>query len=478
MPNLSPITIEQLPELLRDALRPTGWTELTPVQSTAVPYMLAGRDIMAQAQTGSGKTAAFILPILNNIDPLDDACQALILVPTRELANQVQAEAEMLSRSTAVRVTAVYGGVKYHTQIEAFKRGAHIIVGTPGRILDHLMRGTLRLEAINHLVFDEADRMLSMGFYPDMRQVKRYLPQRPIHSAMFSATFPPHVRRLADEFLREPEFLNLSTDHIHVDDVAHVVYNVPLMEKDRILVRLLELENPASAIIFCNTRQRVNYVSIVLQRFGYDADQLSSDLAQGDRERVLQRLREGTLRFLVATDVAARGIDIPDLSHVIQYEPPDDPEQYIHRAGRTGRAGATGTAITLVEGLEEMKLFKIAKQYKIELEQLPIPTEGDLSRVVSGRVRTLLESKLRGRDKLQAERMQRFRDIARQFSQEEDEDGLDVISMLLDDYYQETIHNPPPLPEMPVEHEKPRDNDRRDDRRENRDGGRRGRGKR
>ncbi|MBK8432484.1 MAG: DEAD/DEAH box helicase [Chloroflexi bacterium] len=472
-----PIAINELPELLQDALRPTGWQSLTPVQSTAIPYMLAGQDIMAQAKTGSGKTAAFILPILNNIDPLDDACQALILVPTRELAVQVQAEGEMLSRGTGVNIVAVYGGVKYEGQIKAFKKGAHIIVGTPGRVLDHLMRGSLRLDALTKLVFDEADRMLSMGFYPDMRQVKRYLPQHRVHSAMFSATFPPHVRRLADEFLRQPAFLNLSEDVIHVADVAHVVYNVPLMEKDRILVRIIELENPASAIIFANTRQKVNYVAVVLQRFGYDADQLSSDLSQAERERVLQRLRDGTLRFLVATDVAARGLDIPELSHVFQYEPPDDNEQYIHRAGRTGQAGASGTAVTLAEGLEEMKLFKIAKQYKINLEQRPVPTEADLARVVGGRLRTMLETKLRGRDKLQIERMQRFRDMAAQLAADEDEDGLAVLAMLLDDHYQETLHAPAPLPQMPVEEERERDH-RREGEGPRRDGERRDSGRR
>ena len=459
-PTLNPISLAELPELLQDALRPTGWPALTPVQSTSIPYMLAGHDVMAQAKTGSGKTAAFLLPILNHIDPLDEACQALILVPTRELAVQVQVEGEMLSRDTGVNIVAVYGGVKYEGQIAAFKKGAHIIVGTPGRVLDHLLRGTLRLDSLLFLVFDEADRMLSMGFYPDMRQVKRYLPGRPVQSAMFSATFPPHVRRLADEFLRQPVFLNLSADVIHVEDVDHVVYHVPLMEKDRILVRIIELENPSSAIIFANTRQKVNYVTIVLQRFGYDADQLSSDLSQAERERVLQRLRDGNLRFLVATDVAARGLDIPELSHVFQYEPPDDPEQYIHRAGRTGRAGASGTAITLAEGLEEMKLFRIAKQYKISLQERPIPSEEDLANVVAARLRTILETKLRGRDKLQVERMRRFYEMVRQLAADEDEDGLAILAMFLDDFYQQTLHNPPPLPQMPVERERERDHRR------------------
>lgn len=454
------ITIDELPELLGDALqKATQWTSLTAVQSTAIPYMLAGDDVMVQAKTGSGKTAAFMLPTLNQIDPIDTSCQALILVPTRELAQQVQAEGLMLSEGTGVNIVAVYGGVKYNTQIAAFKKGAHIVVGTPGRILDHLLRGTLRLDGLIKFMFDEADRMLSMGFYPDMKQIQRHLPERRVHSAMFSATFPPHVRRLADEFLHDPAFLNLSTDTIHVEDVAHLFYKVPDMQKDRALVRIIELEDPASAIIFCNTRQRVNYVTIVLQRFGYDADQLSSDLAQTDREKVLRRVRNGELRFLVATDVAARGIDIPDLSHAIQYEPPEDPEQYIHRAGRTGRAGASGTAVTLVEGLDELKLFKIAKQYKIELEERPLPTEEDLAGAVSKRVQTHLESKHRNRDKLRAERMQRFLPLVKTLAQD-DEIGIELLAMLVDDYYQETIHNPPPLPKPVVEKMKPSNNRR------------------
>lgn len=452
--SLSPIQMSDLPELVRDALKNTGWTELTPVQSEAIPYMMAKRDVMVQARTGSGKTAAFVMPIINQIDPLDNACQALILVPTRELAIQVEKEANIISQGTGIRTVPVYGGVKYKGQLKAFREGAHVIVGTPGRILDHLLNNNLKLDGIHTLVFDEADRMLSMGFYPDMKQVQRFLPERRIHSCMFSATFPPHVRRLADEFLHEPDFINLSSDSMTVEDVEHISYTVPVMEKDRVLVRIIELENPASAIIFCNTRQRVNYVSIVLQRFGYDADQISSDLSQNKREEVLQRVRDNSLRFLVATDVAARGIDIPDLSHVIQYEPPEDPEQYIHRAGRTGRAGASGIAITLVEGMEELKLMKIAKQFKVDIEQRPVPTEAEVADVLAKRLRTLLHSKRRNRDKLRAERMQRFIGMARDLANEEDEDGLEVLAMLLDDYYQETIHNPPELPEMPVERSK------------------------
>lgn len=464
--SLPPLAINQLPELVAYAVQAMGWTKLTPVQSVSLPYMLRQMDVMVQAKTGSGKTAAFMLPILNRIDPLEDACQALILVPTRELAMQVKDEGERLSQGAGVRVVPVYGGVKYGGQLRDLEAGAHIVVGTPGRVLDHLMRGSLKLDLLHTFVLDEADRMLSMGFYPDMKQVKRYLPQRKIHSCMFSATFPVHVMRLAQEFLRQPQFVNLSQDSVHVTGlVDHVVYSVPNMEKDRYLVKIIEQENPPAAIIFCNTKQRVNYVTIVLQRYGYDADQLSSDLAQNQREAVLNRVKEGTLRFLVATDVAARGIDIPELSHVIQYEPPDDVEQYIHRAGRTGRAGASGTAITLVEGAEEIRLYKIGKQYKIDFIQRPLPTDAEVARVLEERIGTHLKIKRRGRDKLQAERMMRFLPFVQQLAQ--DEDGQELLAMLVDDYYQETIHTPPPLPTHEPQHHR-KDSDeygKRDDKR-------------
>ena len=348
--DLPEISIGDLSENLAQAVAKVGWDKLMPVQSRAIPYVLAGRDVMVQARTGSGKTGAFVLPMLDRIDPRNKACQALVLVPTRELAKQVGDQAELLGKSAGLNVVAVYGGVKYGGQLDAFRKGAQVVVGTPGRVLDHLMRGTLNLDALRMLVFDEADRMLSMGFYPDMVRVKGYLPRRRVHSSMFSATFPHHVLTLANQFLHEPETLSLSEDHIHVTEVEHLYYDVPALKKDRCLVRLIEIDNPQSAIIFCNRKQTVSYVAAVLQNFGYDADALSADLSQGARERVLQRVRDGKLKFLVATDVAARGLDIPALSHVYQYEPPEDPEAYIHRAGRTGRAGASGVAITLVSG--------------------------------------------------------------------------------------------------------------------------------
>jgi ATP-dependent RNA helicase DeaD len=311
-------------------------------------------------------------------------------------------------------------------------------------VLDHLLKRTASLERLEMLVFDEADRMMSMGFYPDMRQVQRYLPKRRLHASMFSATFPAYVMATAREFIRDPEFISLSKDHVHVTDTEHIYYRVPGLDKDRALVRIIELENPASALIFCNTKSRVHYVNVVLQRFGYDADELSADLSQADRERVLGRVRAGTLRFLVATDVAGRGIDLPELSHVFQYELPDDIESYIHRAGRTGRAGAAGVAISLISGMEHFALDRIAKSYKIELQERPLPSDADVAVVVGERLTALLEARLRERDKLQTERSQRFVPLARSLAESEDEQA--VIAMLLDDYYQQMLHAPATVP--------------------------------
>lgn len=436
--------MEQLPARLRDAAQKAGWTTLMPVQSRAIPYLLEGRNSITQARTGSGKTGAFLLPMLERLDATQAHCEALVLVPTRELARQVWQEAGRLCSEAGFRTVAVYGGVGYGAQMEALREGAHIVVGTPGRVLDHLLKRNLSLDRLRMLIYDEADRMLSMGFYPDMKKLQRFLPERSIHTCMFSATFPDSVLRTAREFIRDPEFITLSTDHVHVTETEHIFYQVPAMDKDRCLVRLIEVENPASAIIFCNTKDRVRYVALVLQRFGYDADDLSADLSQKERERVLERVRQGTLRFLVATDVAARGLDIPELSHVIQYEVPEDPEGYIHRSGRTGRAGATGVAISLVSGIELVNLNRIAKQYGMELQERPMPTDADVEAVVTQRLTALLEARLRDRATLQTERSLRFLALARELADNEDESA--IIAMLLDEYYQQSLHAPAPQP--------------------------------
>ncbi|MBT3669561.1 MAG: DEAD/DEAH box helicase [Chloroflexi bacterium] len=445
---IPPINLDAMSEKMKAAVKRAGWEKLAPVQEKAIPYILAKRDLMVQAKTGSGKTGAFILPLLEKIDTSKNNCQAIVLVPTRELAQQVSKEAQMLAGDSGMRIVSVYGGTSYKPQIEGFKKGAHLVVGTPGRIIDHLIKRNLLLKKLKFVIFDEADRMMSMGFYPDMVKIQEYIPENDVTSHMFSATMPAHVIRLANQFLYKPEFLSLSRDQVHVEDTKHVYYITPGMDKDRSLVRIIEMENPSQAIIFCNTKDRVFYVSRVLQRFGYNADQISSDLSQSNREKVLQRVRDGKLRFLVATDVAARGIDIPELSHVYQFEPPDDMEAYIHRAGRTGRAGATGTAVMLINLNERKHITRLSARYKIEFEKLELPRDEDVQTLVSERLTGQLEARLRNRDRLQIERMQRFIPLAKELAEEED--GVSLLAMLLDDTYHEWMHKPPELPPITV----------------------------
>lgn len=446
---LPDVTVEQLPARLRDAVARAGWASLMPVQARAIPYVLAGRGVLIQARTGSGKTGAFLLPMLERLDPALSGCQALVLVPTRELAKQVWEQAEVMCANSGLRTVAVYGGVGYGPQNDALRQGFQIVVGTPGRVLDHLIRGTLDMKDLRMLIFDEADRMLSMGFYPDMKEIQKFLPRRSFNACMFSATFPQCVIQTAGEFIREPEFITLSGDHVHSTTTEHVFYTVPAMDKDRALVRIIEMENPGSAIIFCNTKVRVHYINVVLQRFGYDADELSADLSQKNRERVLEKVRRGTLRFLIATDVAARGLDIPALSHVIQFESPEDPEAYIHRAGRTGHAGGPGVAMSIVSDLEKRELLRIANLFSIDMQERPMPTDEDVEQVVAERITALLEAKLRLRDKLQTERSRRFIKVGRSLAESEDESA--IIAMLLDDYYQQTFHPPMPAQDKPSE---------------------------
>ena len=328
--------------------------------------------------------------------------------------------------------------------MEGLRQGAHLVVGTPGRVLDHLLRRTLTLDALRMLVFDEADRMLSIGFYPDMKEVQRYLPKKRVPTCLFSATYPPHVLKLAGEFLTDPSMLSLSQTQVHVAEVQHVFCECKSMDKDRALVRLLETENPSSAIIFCNTKANVHYVAEVLKGFGYNAEELSADLSQSRREEVLNATRQGLVRFLVATDVAARGIDIPELSHVILYEPPEDHESYIHRAGRTGRAGAAGTVISLVDVMQKMELERIGRHYKIQLIPRDTPSDADVAHVVAARLTALLEARYRKLTGLQRERVQRFSDIARALAtaQPGDEDQNPLLAMLLDQCYQDSLAAP------------------------------------
>ncbi len=439
-PALPPVDVADLPDALRDGVRGVGWPGLMPVQQRAIPYMLGGQDLIVQARTGTGKTGAFLLPLLELLDPHKKEMQALVLGPTRELARQILAEFERMNAGLAeaerLHAVAVYGGVGYGPQVSAFKEGAQLVVGTPGRVLDHLEKGTLRLDGLRLLILDEADEMLSMGFYPAMKKLQRYLP-RERQSYMFSATMPFKVQRVGEEFLDKPGFLSLSSGRVHVDSMDHRSYKVDAMGKDRALVSLIELENPDAAIIFSNTKREVEYLAAFLRNFGHDAAEISSDLTQQAREKVMARLRSGELRFLVATDVAARGIDISDLSHVFMYDIPQDREYYIHRAGRTARAGKTGVAISLVTQETERTLDDIAKKYDIELDKRTLPTDAEIAERVGQRLVILLEEELRNKTRMERERMQRFVPLAQRLIADEEPE---LLAMLLDEVYHESLH--------------------------------------
>lgn len=434
-PPLPDASVDSLPENLRDAVRSIGWTKLMPVQQKAVPYLLEGRDMIVQSRTGSGKTGGFLLPLFNLLDENEMVAQALVLSPTRELAKQIHEEFEKLRGDHPISSVVIYGGVKYEPQIKALKAGVQVIIGTPGRILDHIQQGRLRLDDLRMLVFDEADEMLSMGFYPDMLKLERYLP-KDRQSCMFSATMPKRVRYLSQKFLNDPGFLSLSSGNVSVDAIEHRYYRVDRMAKDRILVRLIEMENPDSAIIFANTKRDVEYLGTFLQNYGYDADSISGDLSQRAREKVMKKIRDGRLRFLVATDVAARGIDITDLSHVIQYDIPQDPEYYVHRAGRTARAGKTGTAITLITIEEQRTLLALGQRYAIPMTQHDVPDQKDVEHRVTERLTVVLESNFRERSNLEKERLERFLPLVKDLSGEEPE----LLAMLLDDLYHDSLH--------------------------------------
>ncbi len=365
-----------------------------PVQSQSISVMRKGGDLIVQARTGSGKTGAFGIPIACEVDPDLHAPQALVLAPTRELANQITQEMEALGKHRGLICLPVYGGTAYGPQVEALEKGVHVIVGTPGRILDHLGAGRLSFDAVKIVVFDEADELLSLGFWPDMKEIRSYLPEKR-QSCLFSATMPEKVLALSRAFLNEPEFISLVEGHSSPTEIEHFFYLTTAQEKEANLRRIIEYEDPESAIIFCNTKDDVRFVTAFLQRHGLDADQISGDLSQVAREKAMAKIKAGKLRFLVATDVAARGIDISDLTHVISYSAPESAEVYVHRTGRTGRAGKAGMALSLISGLDVGSFRNLQKVNRIQVDERPLPTEEDLLARIRERLANKVEQEIR-----------------------------------------------------------------------------------
>src|SRR5262249_51086442 len=380
---LAEVGFEELalsPEIRR-ALGDRGYTHPTPVQAQAFDPVMQGKDLIVRSKTGPGKTAAFGLPLLEKMDPSDKAVRALVLCPTRELALQVAAELSDLAKHKGVRVSAIYGGASMKEQEDALESGSPIVVGTPGRIWDHIRRKNLKLQGCRHVVLDEADEMLNQGFYEEVTRILDQLP-KDRQGLLFSATVPPEIQNLIRQYTTSPEMLMLSGDVLTVDHIHHVRYDVTdAYPKPRNLIYLLEMEEPDNAIVFCNTRDDTALVTAVLNRNGFDAELLNGDLPQKERERVMAKVKRGEVAFMVATDIAARGIDISDLGYVINYSLPEDPAVYLHRVGRTGRSGRKGAAINLVAGRELGRLTTLEKKYGIVFEQRQMPSPEEALRM-------------------------------------------------------------------------------------------------
>jgi len=419
-----------------EALEAKGYEAPTPVQAETIPRALEGKDLVVQSRTGTGKTACFGIPIVERIDPELKEVQAVVLAPTRELAVQVGQEISEIGDRKGVRVECIYGGDSMDRQVEGIRSGAQVVAGTPGRVLDHLRRRTLDLRNVITLVLDEADRMLDMGFAVEMGQIMEYVPEER-QTLLFSATIPLGIRGLIYHYLSDPEWVLLSEDQVYVKEVEHLYCLTPKLHKETTLYKLLELENPASSMIFCNTREETRLVCAFLMGKGLPVAMLSSDLPQRKRERVMERFRGVEIRHLVTTDVASRGIDIDDLSHVFIFSTPSSPEQYIHRAGRTGRVGRSGKAISLISAMDLMAFNRLVKRYHIEVGEIGVPSDEEVEERKQERIVTRLAA---DGQTLPLEDFSEFSRIARRISEHEHRDR--IVALLLRHFFK-----PVPEPE-------------------------------
>jgi ATP-dependent RNA helicase RhlE len=354
-----------------EGVKAMGYVEPTPIQLRAIPLILAGQDVIGSAQTGTGKTAAFALPILSQIGEHQRDPRVLILEPTRELAAQVETAMRDFARFTNLRAAVVYGGVGYGKQMDALREGVDILIATPGRLLDHLGRGTCRLDKVKYLVLDEADRMLDMGFLPDVRRIVEKCP-RERHTSLFSATIPVQIETLIKWAMKTPQTIEIGARQTPADTVKHVIYPVAEDQKSDLLRELLERVNYESVIVFCRTKHRADRIAHLLKRNNHSVAVLHSNRTQREREEALKGFRSGRFEVLVATDIAARGLDIADVSHVINYDVPQHPEDYIHRIGRTGRAEASGDAFTLMVAEDAQHVHSIERFIGKKVERIKL----------------------------------------------------------------------------------------------------------
>ncbi len=380
------------------AVAEMGFEEMTPIQAAAIPVVLEGRDMIGQAQTGTGKTAAFGIPLLQKVDPKDKSLQALVLCPTRELAIQVAEEIRKLAGFMhGVKVLPIYGGQDINRQIRSLKGGVQVIIGTPGRVMDHMRRHTLKMGTVKMITLDEADEMLNMGFREDIETILKELPEER-QTLLFSATMPQPIMDLAEMYQKDAELVRVVKKELTVPKIEQFYYEVRQKNKPEVLSRLLDMYDPKRALVFCNTKKLVDEVVAELQLRGYFADGLHGDLKQQQRDRVMEAFRSGKIDILVATDVAARGIDVDDVEAVFNYDVPQDDEYYVHRIGRTGRAGRVGTSHTLVVGREIYKLKDIMRYCRTKIHMRPIPSADDINAIRSEKLMNRVDELMAGNE--------------------------------------------------------------------------------
>lgn len=382
------------PEVLK-AVAALGFEEAAPIQAAAIPVLLEGRDVVGQSQTGSGKTAAFAIPAIELSVATERAVQVLVLCPTRELATQVADQVHKLAAfKRGIQALPVYGGASFERQAYELKRGAQIVIGTPGRVIDHLERGTMKLDRVRLVVLDEADRMLDMGFRDDIRKILDSVPEQR-QTAFFSATMSPGIRSLINRYSREPVALQIEQKEVSAPAIEQWFYEVPPRGKFDALMRLIDFHAFRSGVIFCNTQRMVDQLADDLQAQGVPADRLHGGIAQAQRTRVMNKFKKAGFEFLVATDVAARGIDVHDLELVVNFDLPYDPEDYVHRIGRTGRAGKHGMAVTLVSGRDLRKIQFLERFARTKIRRGMLPTAGEIGEkradALLAKVRTVLD---------------------------------------------------------------------------------------
>ncbi len=407
------------------ALTDVGYEKPSAIQAATIPPLLAGRDVVGLAQTGTGKTAAFALPILSRLDLSQKTPQALVLAPTRELALQVcEAFEKYAAHTKGVHVLPVYGGQAYGVQLSALRRGVHVVVGTPGRIMDHLEKGTLDLSELRFLVLDEADEMLNMGFAEDVETILADTPNDK-NVALFSATMPAQIRRISKQYLNDPEEITVKNKTATAPNITQRYLIVSYPQKIDALTRILEVENFEGMIVFVRTKSETELLAEKLRARGFSAAAINGDVAQAQRERTVNQLKSGKLDILVATDVAARGLDVERISHVVNYDIPTDTESYVHRIGRTGRAGRSGDAISFVTPRERYLLKHIEKATRQPLTQMQLPTADDVNATRLSRFDDAITEAL-----TQTTRIERFRDIIGHYVREHDVPEVDVAAAL------------------------------------------------